>query len=309
MRRLAPLSAVLLALGAWGLGTSARADVINFNPGGTGAPGVAIKSFDEAVGNAVAVSAAPQAPGTPFELFYQAVITSYTDANGNVVSLTGGNTQFTIVAGFQEQITSIGPGPNFTFAFVPGGNNYLEIYANTTGSNLANNSTGTGFNTGTLILSGKIFSNDPSIGNFQVNSPTPVKFDQFDNPTPPVFANTLTTVGGGQTTISAQVTSVDSNYFISPPQIFALNFRTSNGDPFTDVSPSQAFVQGPGGPGVLYVPNLGAINGVSGPDVQFQADASNSFTVAPEPTGMTLLGIGLATTFLGGATLRRKRTA
>jgi hypothetical protein len=306
MRRLAPITSVLLALG--GLASSARADVINFNPNGTGAPGLAIKSFDEAVGNAVAVAAVPQAVGTPFELFYQATITSFTDSNGNLVLPPAGS-QFTIVAGFQEKITSIGPGPNFTFAFVPGGNNYLEIYANTTGLNLANNSLGTGFNTGTLILSGKIFSNDPSIGNFQVNSPTPVKFDQFDNPTPAKFLNTQTTVGGGQTTISASVTSVNSNYFITPPQIISLNFTTTNGDPFRDVAPSQAFVQAAGGPGVLYNPNIGGpngTNGITGPDVQFQADATNNFTVAPEPTGLALLGIGLVTSLFGGATLRRK---
>jgi len=299
---------MLLVLGLSGL-QSARADIIAFNPNGTGAPGaLSIGAFDETVGNAVAVGAAPQVVGNTFQLYYQAVIGSFIDNHGNVVVPPAG-TQFTIVAGFQEVITSIAPspsGPTFTFGFVPGAKNYLEIYANNTGLNLANNSAGTGFNTGHLILSGSIFSPNPTLGNFTVTSLTPVKFDQFDAVPPPKFATTMTLPGGGQTTIAATVNSFDPLYFIQPPTILALNFTTTNGDPFNQQSPSQLFVQNPGGPGALYNPNVGNINGADGPDVQFQADASNSFTVAPEPTGVTLLSIGLVSSLLGGLTLRRK---
>lgn len=306
MRKLASGAAVLLVLGLSG---SARADIIRFNPLGTGAPGALnIGSFDESVGNAVAVNAAPQAVGVPFQLYYQAVIGSFIDNHGNLVTPPPG-VQFTIVAGFQEQISNIsGPAstPTFEFTFVPGGKNYLEIYANNTGTNLADNSAGTGFNTGHLILSGSIFSPNPTLGNFTVTSSTPVKFDQFDATPPPKFATQVTTVGGGQTTIAATVNSFDPNYFVQPPTILNLNFTTTNGDPFLQQSPSQLFVQGPGGPGPLYNPTLGAVNGLSGPDVQFQADASNSFTVAPEPTGVTLLSIGLVSCLVGGLTLRRK---
>jgi len=289
--------------------SSARADIIRFNPNGTGAPGALnIGAFDETVGNSVAVSAAPQAVGVPFQLYYQAVIGSFIDNHGNVVVPPAGS-QFTIVAGFKEQITSITPGPNgptFTFGFVPGAKNYLEIYANTNPATFADNSAGTGFNTGHLILTGSIFSPNPTLGNFSVTSLTPVKFDQFDASPPPKFATTMTSPGGGQTTIAATVTSFDPNYFIQPPTILSLNFTTTNGDPFNQQSPSQLFVQNPGGPGALYNPNIGATNGINGPDVQFQADASNSFTVAPEPTGITLLSIGLVSCLFGGLSLRRK---
>jgi hypothetical protein len=302
--------AVTLALSVGALAQSARADFIRFNPNGTGAAGALnIGSFDEAVGNAVAVGVGPPAVGTVFTLLYQATIPTFIDSNGNTVNAPAG-TQFTIVAGFREQITSVSGGttPNITFAFVPGGNNYLEIYANTTGLNLANNSAGTGFNTGTLILSGNVFSPNPTIGNFQVTNATPTLFDQFDNPRPAKFATQQTVSGGGQTTIASTVNFTNPNYFITPPSILSLNFTTSNGVPFFQQSPSQLFVQAPGGPGALYNPNLGAVNVLTGPDVQFQADATNSFTVVPEPSGITLLGIGLVG-ILGGARLKRKRSA
>jgi hypothetical protein len=309
MRRVAPAAAVLLVLGLSGL-QSARADIIRFNPNGTGAPGALnIGSFDESVGNAVAVGAAPQVVGNEFQLYYQAVIGSFIDNHGNVVAPPAG-TQFTIVAGFREVITSIsGPAatPTFTFGFAPGAKNYLEIYANTNPATFADNSAGTGFNTGHLILSGSIFAPNPTLGNFSVTSSTPVLLDQFDAVPPPKFATQLTLPGVGSTNISATVNSFDPLYFVQPPQILSLNFVTTNGDPFSQQSPSQLFVQNPGGPGVLYNPTLGAVNGFSGPDVQFQADASNSFTVAPEPTGVTLLSIGLVSSLLGGFTLRRKR--
>jgi hypothetical protein len=44
------------------------------------------------------------------------------------------------------------------------------------------------------------------------------------------------------------------------------------------------------------VPNLGTINGVNGPDFQFQADSNLSFVSAssiPEPASVILASIGL----------------
>lgn len=295
-------AAVLLALG---VGGTARADVVSFNPNGTGAGGATnIIAFDEAPGNAVAVGAAPQAVGTTFTLFYQATISTYTDTSNVQHTFP---TPFTMVAAFREQITSItGPAstPTFTFALVPGGTNYLEIYANQS----PNNSLGTGFNTGTPILTGTIFSSTPSVGSFTVQSPTPVAFDQADVVVPPKFVGQLTAQGNGATSVSANVTSFNPNYFINPPRIIGLNFTSENDDPFRAVSPSQTFVAGPNGSGLTYSPTLGAVNGVSGPDVQFQADASNNF-VTPEPASFALLGTGIAISLLGRAKLTRKKAA
>jgi hypothetical protein len=311
IRTMALMTAALIGLGGQGLLPSARADVIQFNPLGTGAVGaLSIASFDEAVGNAVAVGAAPQVVGANFNLFYQATIPSFINSNGNTVNAPAGR-QFTIVAGFRETITAIlnpGPTPTFVFASVPAATDYLKIYVNTVPATFANVSAGTGFNAGTEILSAGNFG-PGAIGNFSVTSGTPVKFDQFDAVTPPKFATTQTTVGVGSTSISAQVFSSDPNYFVTPPQIFSMNFVTTNGTPFLQQSPSQLFVQTPN-PGALYNPTLGATNGLTGPDVQFQADATNSFgTTIPEPSSMALLGIGLVVSFFGRSKLLRKNSA
>jgi hypothetical protein len=45
--------------------------------------------------------------------------------------------------------------------------------------------------------------------------------------------------------------------------------------------------------------------GPGGPDIQFQADANSSIVVIPEPTSITLMGLGLAGLF--GYGWRRKR--
>jgi hypothetical protein len=247
IRRFATAGAVFLALALGGAAHSARAGVIQFDPTGSGGPGIAIGSFLEPAGNAVAVGAAPQVVGQPFQVYYQAVISQFLSPTNVPINPPAG-TEFTIVAAFREVITSISP-TGFTFGFVPGGTNYVEIYVNKPPA--ANNSTGAGFNSGHLILSGNItpappFGGTGFVGNFNVGSPTPVNFDNFDAVPPPKFLGQLTTAGGGQSFLGATVVNEDPNYFLTAPTNFNLNFRTSTGDPFNDLSPSQLFVTLPG---------------------------------------------------------------
>src|SRR4030081_504963 len=62
------------------------ASTITFNPTGTPATQpISIGSFDEAPGNALAVSALPLAVGKTFQLDYQAILADVIDSNGNSV--------------------------------------------------------------------------------------------------------------------------------------------------------------------------------------------------------------------------------
>jgi hypothetical protein len=315
---------MILALGLGASARSARAGVIEFSPTGTGAAGqVAIGSFQEPVGNAVAMGSAPQVVGSVFEVYYQAQISQFRDPNNVPINPPAG-TEFTIVAAFQERITGIASGggaTTFTFGFVPGGTNYVEIYVNKPPA--ANNSAGTGFNSGKMIMQGTIgaapqFASTNFVGNFTVGSPTPVNFDNFDGAsTPAKFAGQMTTAGGGQSFLGANITAVDPNYFVTPPASFALNFRTSTGDPFNDLSPSLLFdglknLTGIGTAGLAPTinPTLGAVNGVTGPDVQFEANGANTFdNPAPEPASVVLLSIGAIVGLLGRTRLLRRRNA
>jgi hypothetical protein len=85
-------------------------------------------------------------------------------------------------------------------------------------------------------------------------------------------------------------------------------FNNSQVDPFRQVDPSQCFntdtsVCGGGG-GIISVGTLGAVNGATGPNIIFQADGNQSFTV-PEPASLALIGLGLS--FMGFFGKSRRR--
>jgi hypothetical protein len=278
-----------------------------------------------------------QGAGPVFNLYYQTQVAGFTDNGGNLHSLAGPPTYFTIVAGFQERISStsidVSTGlPIFNFQFVPGGNNYFEIYTNAgTGPN---NSAGTGFNNGTLIMSGTVFSpnSNGSIGSFKVTSvgPPAIVLDQAPadkgppDITPALFGGpgpdsvkTKTTMGNGATTISVAVdpTKTNTGYFPQPPKVIQIDFNTINSDPFSQVQPSVLFVAGPTGSGLTLVPNLGPnphtnINGQTGTDVELQVSGTNSFLVAiPEPSSWALVTVGLVFGLVGRSRLLRKKCA
>lgn len=303
------LAGLALTLAALGLGPTARAAVvIDFDPNGTaGARTESVLQFDEAVGNALAVGSilTPGVPNflTPFTVLYQARIGLLVDGNGDVVAVPGFDTagELTIVSSFREVQTITGPNSVSLSTNTDQTGSFVRIYFDP--SNNADNLAGTGFDNGTLIYEGTV--NQGGVGSF---ANTPGAIADFDNVGVNNYPGIQTVVGAGGTSITANTTFQDPNFFLTSIATLEFAFNTSNVVPFAQVNPSMTFAFA----GVT--PNLGpgpgvTINGFSGPDFQFQADANSSFQVAiPEPATVSgaLVGVGLLG--LGALRARRRRT-
>jgi len=331
-----PLTAVALVAV---LAAPVRAGVtVRFDPTGGGGvnPGVTINAsqFTWAPGNAVAIGAITPGSGpnvgTTFELKYQAIllgingttqlgggvsITSQqndtTPANGGEIraGTTDTGREVTITADFREVITAKDADGTLHFALVAGAPNVVSIYSAL--AQTAKNFAGTGFDAGTLILQGSVIQNgiEGSYASVFKTSPNaPVAFNQYpaasDAAANAFWAGTSTTSGTGSTFLPVQIDPTKTNAAFFPtggPGIFQLTFPSiSTADPFNSVEPSKTFFGGT-------TPSLGATNGFSSTDVQFQVLASNDFAV-PEPASIvsTLTAATLIPAFLY---LRRRRSS
>jgi hypothetical protein len=198
---------------------------------------------------------------------------------------------------------------------------------------------GTGFNDGLLILSSRVTAVPTS--DFQIPNPASRSVldstgpDNYDgpggnagptshiyppapNPTPAI--NTV--VGNGTTNLEALVTWAHPAFWILPAGV-TLNlslFDTTQALPYDNVDPSARWVKGPNGAGPVVDGagdptgvSLGAVNGdltgSGGADVQFEADANQSFTITPEPTSCALWLLAAGGVVLTGRMRRRRRIA
>lgn len=324
-------------LGAACLATSAQATTIGFNPtgGGTGGtvnPGTEqIAQISQSAGNAIAVGFntpngggfLQPAVGSTFTLDYQAKVDSLKDSNNNPVFTytTGGNTgQLTVVASFQEVVTSISP---TAATFQTTGVGTVTIFFNPTFA--ANDSTGLNFAPGTTgntlsnasftqVYTGAILANFN--GNFSVNGSLPVV--NLDPLAPVSGVNTVQ--GAGGTVFNAQTTSENSAFFVSaPPASLLISiFNTSNNLPFGSAAPTPLFFNNV--PGYT---SVGSINGGTTADslgsnpvnagtplaanVMFMSTANETFLTVPEPSSVTMAVTGIGFAFLAALRAHRRK--
>lgn len=286
-------------------GASQAAITFNFDPNGGGSASVnGATTLDWQPGSALAVGGNPSggllgagAGGTDVTLLYQSNLGTITDGTNNLFSNGAGGRYFTAVAGFGETAFASLSGPfvNVNFTETAGASSFFYIYATAApGDNLL----GTGFTTGTAILSGTLSRVVSSNFAQNVNNANQL-LDQHVNDD---WAGTQTIVGSGSTFLEWTITTVNTNYFtdlFAVGSVITTSINTSLLVPFNEVDPSRRFSSN----GQLngdYLANLGAVNGGLNNDginrdFILQADANSSFdrTAVPEPGMLALLGLGL----------------
>ncbi|CAN5416399.1 hypothetical protein BH09PLA1_BH09PLA1_15100 [soil metagenome] len=293
-----------------GLGVFASysdAAVFTFDPDGAGplAP-IAASGLDWGVGNSLATSRVPITVGSTFQQYYQATLAGVINGGGTTIAPAGLNSTFeiTAVASVTQLVTSIATAGGSTtvrsqLAPTQANNSFVEIWYGATAN--ASNLAGTGFNDGTRILFAAPNATRPSVGNYSnaVSAGGGPILDSFDLFGADNYPNTRTLVGAGGLTFDGDVSNTDPAFFLSA--VNAMSFNTSLVTPFQETDPSMLFSGMPGGAAPAVAPALGAVNGVNGPDFQFQADANNTFTGIPEP-----LSSSVALLSLSGLMLRRR---
>ena len=302
------------------LGVPARAATITFNPGNGDLPNIV--NFGYAPANVLAQGAVANPSSS--NVFYQSVLTSASDANGPVAGVgAGGNfngsgNEFTVIAGFKVTSSVAGDTINTSVTSAPGfrtgtaNPNFLEIFAATPGS--ASSVGGTGFwQSSTPILTGYVL---PPSGVFGTGSFT---LSPVTSATPPLtplvplngtgqtspLEGTSTTQGNGSTQLLVQVVTANSAFFPGlTPALTQLTLSTSNFLPESHVTPTDLFSDGTGSANVTA--HVSPINQVSGPDLVFESDASNGFSVVPEPSSIipAMTAAMLVSSFM---LLRRRR--
>ena len=256
-------------------------------------------------GNALAVGSIPLTVGAQFQVDFQTHLTSL----GNVNFVAGLNQTFQVteVATFTEVVTSIttsGGITTATFALVASAPSAISIYENNAVT--FNDGDGTGFTDGTKIASltatsfvSSQFSQNNNLGLTTFNP----------NGTNGYASGAQSVQGSGSSDISGSVSSYNSSFFTTPMLSTSLvNLNVSA--VFDSISASALFTNAVTNASVT--PNIGAVNGVSGPDFQFQVSGfTQSFAVAavPEPASVAMTLIGFGGAGLGAFLNRRKKSA
>lgn len=277
---------------------AAGAGTVMFDPDGTGTdPALAVDALDFFQGNILSkdgVTAVFSFNGTPTKLgSYSHARLNAISLNGKIHTSTGLNTAYeiTYVIGFPEVVTDVrdlngdgnknwamfelekGPGaaPEATF---------FELWWDNTRD--SNHRTGAGFNNGTPILRGKVVQAFSNFFNMEVNGqPLIQTLDQYQTNDDTGISSTTGSGSGHPLTI--QVTDWDKNFFpgLDKDQVLSFNIvagNVANDAPFFTVDPSLNYTTESG----LTPRNIGGINGISGPDFQFQTDINATMNIIPQ---------------------------
>lgn len=285
--------------------TLCAGEPVFLDPDGPGVndPILVVDNLDFAPGNTLArggITAISQGPEGRFTAYVQARLSNI-QLGGIPITGLGLNSSYeiTMVMGFGEKVVSTldlssppdGLSEFASFGLAEGDVNFIELWQ---GAIDADDLAGTGFNNGTRMLRG-VVSNVS--GNFFVNSFSPVQYDQFPNIASNDYPGRGSVTGAGNTfPLKIRVEEVNGNYFtgLSSGDTITIDLlNVSQNVPFQGANPSRLFTAAAGGGAPSVVPALGAVNGINGPDFQFQTDHNLVFTVTPEEMACRVTGGGV----------------
>lgn len=262
---------------------------------------IEITGFDWAPNGALINDGLPlQQAGDTFTLYSMGALSVFQTTTGTA-NLDPAY-EITFVLGMGEQVTQL-MGNSAQFSLDNSlGVNFFQIYVDDTPDadvDVAGygDTAGTGYNDGDLILSATITS---AIGGFFAYNNID-DLDQSQDGDDWNGQQSINGIGSATVNVATSLVSYDHNYFLDVPNDFylSLNDNSNNALPFTKVDPPNLFWDG-----TQYItPDVGAINGLTGPDMLLQTDAATSISAIPEPTTLLLLGSGL----LGLVGIRRRK--
>jgi hypothetical protein len=297
-----------------------------------------VTGFQWGPGNLLAAGVPPNAPGTTFDSYFQANLSSILGPGGGSIGGIGLNSTYfiTVVAKLTEVLTSTAPdgsgGILLKFALAPVQNSpFYEVWFHSgAGATLGDNLAGTGFNsnnpaaTNTKILSGVI--NTLTNSSFDIGSTSTTRL--IDNPndtggTGPgkIYWNnsgTITALGTGDNQATLQTMTVNSvflnpTFFPGGQTVTQYNLRPTTGLEYQNVDPSKLFSGFANGvtPSTLTSIAQGSFNTVSPPNTLIEITNKDSFdanTPVPEPSTVVLSLAGVSV-FGAARAIRRRRQA
>jgi hypothetical protein len=257
-----------------------------------------------AVNNFISNGNKPGPLPTTFQLYAQLKLSNLNNAGGGTTP-TGLNStatinppagyQITEVVSFTEQVSAVsGNAATFEIASTQKAPSGLTIYyqdIQAAGGLSTDFNAGTGFTaaaTGTIIYQATIFTNENS--NFTDTTKQNGLPTKPLNPTGTNYVGTMTDQGVGGVSLDMTTTFVDTNFFKPDAGMAftASNFTSNLNNPFAQIPASIKFndpLAGLGAGATGPVPNIGSVNGFSGPDFLFQiSGAAQSFTQTPTST-------------------------